>query len=424
METPSGARRWPKKTIAVLAVVLAVVAAGAIAYRVLAPAEELTPARLGYPSPVTAQPGVLGTLATAPLIVDNRLRIHAAPRQIVADQPVDARTRRTPYWSFRRWPAQLVGVVAAGTTVVSQWSDGELVALDARTGRIAWRAEGPETDLEYAGRRTGAATVYAPPGLRTAVTGDDQVVLTVIGRAELRGLDLATGREMWRAEHDPSCVASGMTTTGGQFVSVDTCAVPQVVEFRDVSTGASVARWRPADTGPELTITPLGCVIAQSSCAALRAGTSDAAGRGWLVTDPIGSTGPTTAPALDAAGAVLAGELAVTVGTSGVVARSVADGTEVWRRDDPGTSRILAVQPGRIHLRNEAGELVDLDPATGREVSRFPLTQEKQSLDWEPGRTYAAAGFLAVERLAGPVDPDADDDRYYLTIEPVLFAGS
>ncbi|MGW0431948.1 outer membrane protein assembly factor BamB family protein [Micromonospora sp. NPDC003197] len=423
MKTPSGARRWTTK-MAVVAVVLAVVAAGAIAYRVLAPAEELTPARLGYPSPMTAQPGVLGTLATAPLIVDDRLRIHAAPRQVIADQPVDARTRRTPYWSFRRWPAQLTGIVAAGTTVVSQWSDGELVALDARTGRIAWRAEGPQTDLEYAGRRTGAATVYAPPGLRAATTRDGQIVLTVIGRAELRGLDLATGLELWRTDHDSSCSAGGMTTTGGQFVSVDTCAVPQVVEFRDVSTGTPAARWRPADAGSELTITPLGCVIGQSSCAGMRTGTGEADGRGWLVADQIGATGPAAAPALDASGAVLVGTLAVTVGPGGVVARSARDDVQVWRRDDPGTSRILAAQPGRIHLRNEAGELVNLDSATGRELSRFPLTEGKQSIDWEPGYGYAAAGFLAVERLARPVDPDADDDRYYMNIETVLFAGT
>jgi len=29
-----------------------------------------------------------------------------------------------------------------------------------------------------------------------------------------------------------------------------------------------------------------------------------------------------------------------------------------------------------------------------------------------------------VERLARPVDPQADDARYYATIQPVIFAGT
>ena len=80
--------------------------------------------------------------------------------------------RVTPFWSYRRWPEQVAGVIAGdgptGPIVVSQWSDGELVALDARTGRVAWRAAGTAPDDGYAGRRTGASTVYAPPGLHLA----------------------------------------------------------------------------------------------------------------------------------------------------------------------------------------------------------------------------------------------------------------
>ena len=48
--------------------------------------------------------------------------------------------------------------------------DAYLVALDARTGTVRWRATGPEPGHGYLGRRTGASTVYAPTGLHTART--------------------------------------------------------------------------------------------------------------------------------------------------------------------------------------------------------------------------------------------------------------
>ncbi|GAB3149168.1 hypothetical protein GCM10027290_34910 [Micromonospora sonneratiae] len=417
--TLSGARNRRRSIIAAVAAVLAVVAAGAIAYRVLAPAEELTPARVAYPSPATRAPGVIGALPTAPLIVDDRIRVHASPRQVVADHPVDARTRRTPYWSYRRWPAQLTGVVAAHTTVVTRWSDGELVALDARTGRISWRASGPEPGQGYEGRRTGAVEVYAPSGLHTATTRDGQAVLVVTGRTELRGVDLVTGRELWRDAVAPSCRRDGLTTTTGQFVSVDVCASPQMAEFRNVADGTPVTRWRPEDAGSKLTVDGLDCGPGRSGCPALRT-TSGESSRGWFPA----TGGPVAVPALDSPEVVLAGEWAIAPGPTELVARVADTGSPAWRRSDLGPVRILATQPGRVHLLSEAGDLINLDPATGTESSRFPFTQGRRGVTWVPGFAYAAGGFLAVERLATPVDPTADDDAYYLHMEPVIFAAS
>ncbi len=161
-----------RRIVATVAAVVVAAATGIIAYRVLAPAEVVTAARADYPAPRAPEPGVVGRLPVAPLIVDGRLRVYAAQRQVYADQPVDGEHRRTPYWSYRRWPATLDAVVASGTTVVSRWSDGKLVALDARTGQVAWRADGPEPDREQAARRTGVTTVWQPRGLSVTRAGD------------------------------------------------------------------------------------------------------------------------------------------------------------------------------------------------------------------------------------------------------------
>uniref|UniRef100_UPI0039B6D269 outer membrane protein assembly factor BamB family protein n=1 Tax=Micromonospora sp. RTP1Z1 TaxID=2994043 RepID=UPI0039B6D269 len=166
-----------RRVVTAIAAVLAVGAAAAVVYRVLAPAEVSTVARRSYPPAATPGVGVIGRLPVAPLIVDGRLRVYAGTRQVYADQPVDGKHRVTPFWSYRRWPAKLDGVLASGTTVISRWSDGTVVALDARTGRVAWRADGPEPGPVPKPRRTLASPVWNPAGLHLTRTGDGRAVL-------------------------------------------------------------------------------------------------------------------------------------------------------------------------------------------------------------------------------------------------------
>lgn len=410
-------RRW---LIGVLAAVV-VVATAAIVYRVLAPDEVLTPARTPYPTPVApAEPGVIGTLVPAPLILDGRLRVYAAARQVRADRPVDARTPHTPYWSYRRWPAQLTAVVAGDVTVVSRWSDGELVALDARTGRIAWRTAGPKPDQGYEGRRTGAATLYAPPGLHTGTARDGRSVLVVTGAGELRAYDLATGNELWRG--DASCLTDGFTTDAGGFVAVDTCASPHAIRFHDLATGAATT-WRPDGAGAQIEVEPVGCAIGRSECPAMRT-TSAGSSRGWLL-EPAG---PLAAPSLDPPHARLVGDVALAVvpaadrGEARLVARSARTGAELWRLTVPAGTEVLAVQPGRAHLLTADRHLITVDATTGAELSAFSLAYGHDPTDWTPGFVDARYGFVAIERLAEPVDPAADDSRYYLDIQPVILA--
>ncbi|MEU8182811.1 PQQ-binding-like beta-propeller repeat protein [Micromonospora sp. NPDC049044] len=418
MGIPTGRRRLAMA----VAALLATAAVAVIVHRVLAPAEVSTVARAEYPQAAQPADGVVGRLPAAPLIVDGRLRVYAAHRQVYADRPVDGRHRTTPYWSYRRWPAELTGVVASGRTVVSRWSDGRLVALDAPTGRVLWRADGPEpTEQEAVARRTGAAIVWDPRGLHLSNLADGRTVVVVSGAAEARGVEVSGGRQLWRVELPGGCRSDVGTTADGQLIGLDRCAGPATVEFRDAATGAVRERWRPPGGSDELVVTPLGCRTGRSDCPALRtAGPGDAAGRGWLV----GGGEPVAAPALDPAGATVVGEQAVVVLDGVAVGRSVRTGAELWRRADIGAARVLATQPGRVHLLTEANDLVTLDPVTGTQLSRFSLNVGRDGTGWSPGAVGAGSGYVAVERLRSPVDPAGDDRRYYLTAEAVILAAT
>ncbi|MET8363841.1 PQQ-binding-like beta-propeller repeat protein [Micromonospora sp. NPDC005252] len=419
MGFPRGRRRL---VLAVAVVLLAVAAVAVVVHRVLAPAEVSTPARGAYPAAPRPAAGVVGRLPVAPLIVDGRLRVYAAHRQVYADRPVDGRHRTTPYWSYRRWPAELTGVVASGSTVISRWSDGRLVALDASTGRVRWRADGPVPAASAAViRRTGAATVWDARGLLLTDLADGRTVLTVTGDTQARGVEVAGGRELWRADLPGACRSDLGTTTTGQLIGLDTCAGPATIEFRDAATGVVGERWRPPGGPDRLVVTPLGCRTGRSGCLGLRtAGPGDAGGRGWL----LGDGGPLAAPALDPAGATLAGDQAVAVVDGVAVGRSARTGAELWRFAGLGPARVLAVQPGRAHLLTEANELVTLDPVTGVLLSRYTLNVGSDGTGWAPGAVWAEDGYVAVERLREPVDPNGDDQRYYLTSEAVILAAT
>ncbi|MBM0275654.1 outer membrane protein assembly factor BamB family protein [Micromonospora tarensis] len=414
-------RRPVRRIVVALAAVLAVAAVAAVVHRVLAPAEVETVARAAYPAAPDPPVGVIGRLPVAPVVVDGRLRVYAGTRQVYADRPVDGRHRVTPFWSYRRWPAKLVGVLAPDATVVSRWSDGTLVALDARTGRVAWRADGPEPGEVPKPRRTYASTVWNPEGLYVARTAAGRAVLVAAGPGRVDGYDLGDGRRLWRVDRERGCVGAVGTTGSGQVMVEEACAGPVTVEFLDPVTGAVRTSWRPPAAGQALRVVPVGCEHWRSGCQGVRTFVSgDDAGRGWLVGPGV----PVPAPALDSPDTELDGERVVDTSTGVVTGRSARTGKELWRRPDLGPVRILAVEPGRVHLVTDQRELVTLDPGTGTVRSRFVLDIGRDGTGWQPGRAYAADGYLAVERARQGASPDDDDQEYFLTAETVLLVST
>jgi outer membrane protein assembly factor BamB len=252
-----------------LALVLAA-AAGLIGWRVLRPAEVLATVTAPLPSPSSHTPGVTGKTAMAPLIVDGLVRVFASERQVRADAPVDGKTTYTAVWSYRRWPQQVSGVVATGRTVITRWSDGDLVALDARTGRILWRAAGPPAPA-FDGHKTGARAVWAPDGLlitpaAVLVTAGPRVIAYAVG----------TGTRLWTA----TACAQSFATAGGAYV----CPSGAVA----TATGRPIASW---PIGP---FSPIACGVGASGCPALR----DSRGRSWsaIAPQPVAMPHPFTPP--------------------------------------------------------------------------------------------------------------------------------
>ena len=366
-----------------LALVLAAVVA-LIGWRVLAPADVLDPATAPYPVAAVRDPGVTGRTNMAPLIVDDRIRVYAGRRQVRADGPVDAKGVNTAYWSLRRWPARLTGVAAAGTTVLSHWSDGELIAMDGVTGRIVWRAGTDVTVPGFEGHRTGAATVWAPPALHVAA---GTVVVAAGGR--LIAYEAATGRRRWALDTPADCT-DGFTTAGGQYAC---------------RTGAwTVATGQPVTDWPAGPYTPLDCGVAASGCAGLRDGT----GHGWLT----GGARPARAATLDTPGTTL---------VAGTVQPADGSPLRFGDRSFPG-ARVLGTSRGRAVLLTAERHLLVVDPGDGRRLADFPMAVGTEKLTFEPGRWQLTDGHAAIERLAadGPADPDAPG--HYFTVDTVIIA--
>jgi hypothetical protein len=360
--------------------------------------------------------------------VDGRVRVYAAKRQVRADLPATARTARSPYWSFRRWPQELVGVVALGTTVVSRWSDGKLVALDARTGRIGWRANAPAGPDHYAGRSTGSQTLYAPEGLFSARTVDGHPAVIVAATGTVAGYDATTGKQLWQVatpNGSGTCLTEGFTAPGA-FVAVDTCAAHSTLLRYDVLTGQRQPDWTPTGQGAHWDLVPVGCAVGRSQCRAMR--TLDGAQTlGWLLGDDPASH-PVAAPALDQKNSWLVDETAV-VQPSGtkreLVGRSLLAGQELWRwTAQPASGAIMLVtgQPGAVHVVTATHELITLDPATGGLKSHFDLASPKSA--WKVGYAYAEDRFVVLERLARGVKPDAPDNTYYFSGQTMVLSGS
>src|SRR5262245_32048839 len=98
----SGVRRGALIAVGtVVALVLLVV----VGVRAFAPRDSVQLARTGYPALPQVRPVLYGPLLRMPLLVDGRLRVYGAQRQVWAEQPATARSSLTPYWSLRRWPA-------------------------------------------------------------------------------------------------------------------------------------------------------------------------------------------------------------------------------------------------------------------------------------------------------------------------------
>ena len=399
-----------RAVIAALSTVL-LIAAGVTVWRVLRPTEVATAATYEYPEADIPIPGRIGALISAPLIIDDRLRIYAKKREVWSDGPPSYHYERSAYWSYRRWPEQVTQIVLVAQEdqplIVTAWTDGQLVALHAKTGDVVWRAAGDILQDEYLGRRTGAQTVYPKSGLLTVENG-----FVTSHSTSIRGYS-AEGIETWNHPPitTPECHGTEFTTQA-QWLVLDTCT--RTIKRIDTRSGTSL---------PELQfdaalVEPIACVSGHSQCRGMR--TIGETSRGWILTGPE----PQESKPLAQPGSTLVQQLVVTIDAQAQVAgRDPNTGQAMWTWQAPSPVQLLASGTDRVFVLLTDRTLAGLDLQTGENLTRsginFPAEPENP---YAVSNVYTADRYIVLERVNPDVPAEANDDTYYFTHRPVLVA--
>ncbi|MDX2151967.1 MAG: PQQ-dependent dehydrogenase, methanol/ethanol family [Bryobacteraceae bacterium] len=158
------------------------------------------------------QANSLEKLEATPLVIDGVMYLTDAPNDVVA---LDARTGRV-FWRYEHTVPPGVapccgrvnrGLGVLGHTLFLATLDARLIALDARTGRKRW-------DVQVADYRQAYSLTLAP-----LVVGDKVIVGPAGGELGIRGFvaayDAATGREAWRFRTIPEPGEFGHETWAG-----------------------------------------------------------------------------------------------------------------------------------------------------------------------------------------------------------------
>ncbi len=141
------------------------------------------------------QTPVMGPWQATPIVVDGVMYLTQRPNDIVA---LDARTGRV-YWVYRypTSPDHLAccgannrGVAVLGDRVFMATLDAHVVAIDATTGAELWRVEVADMRLAYA---FTLAPLAVDGKVIVGSTGGDQGI-----RGFIAALDAETGEEVWR----------------------------------------------------------------------------------------------------------------------------------------------------------------------------------------------------------------------------------
>ncbi len=234
---------------------------------------------------------------------------------------------------------------ASGPVVVTQWSDGEVIAIDARRGVIAWRDTAAiAPSREYGGRRTGAAVVYQPRSLLTAQAADRTVIL-VTGPKEMAAFDAGTGQALWRRNLPAECEPASWTGAG--MVVVPECG-NTTIRFFDVVTGNERGQWTSPD--PAIAPSPALCELHRTECRLVVVKFQT-----WL----LGDATLTKVPSLER-NAQLAGERVVYQTGIGVAARRLTDETPLWSWQ--GRGQLIAADSAGVYLLTEERTVLRAEP--------------------------------------------------------------
>ncbi|GAA2375640.1 PQQ-binding-like beta-propeller repeat protein [Dactylosporangium salmoneum] len=444
-------RSWSRPVRFVLTglLVLVVTAAmGITAYRTLKPAETVSRADKPVPSPEPIKAIQYSELASAPLIVEGRLRVYAEQWRVFADTPVTAQRINTPHWSYRRWPAEVVSMVevekpASGvgmSVVITKWSDGEIVALDAEKGDIVWQTKIEPADGEsFKGRRTGAKAVWAPEDLFVSASAvDKQPVVIATGKDVVEGIDPVNGDVRWSRSFaaEPGCRTNDWTS-GDAYFAKNTCAKPATLEIYDAASGAPLTTWRPpgaslgSDSVSNWFVEPTSCQLGRSGCALFKAAPTgdvvtytDAASGVGNITPAYWSFGADHVvkpePIADKDTVVVVGDVIAQEMTGGYIwAFSRATGKRMWMSEVAG--KLIGADQRNVYVINREYQLLVLNLETGAVTSSTEL-RIRPADRFVFNLYYLHAGYLVIERLQSTKESEIDD-RYYFSQDTVVLVG-
>jgi outer membrane protein assembly factor BamB len=263
------------------------------------------------------------------------------------------------------YPAARSTPTVTADAVYALGSDGDLVAVDRRSGKERWRRQlrtdfgGVPGDWAYAeSPLVDGGTVVVAPGGRTSVVA----------------LDVATGKERWRATVPGNDMASYASAVVAQAAGVKqyVCFLQKAVVGLDAATGRLLWRYDAPAAGSVANVaTPIvrdGQVFASSQ----RAG-------GGVVRLAPGASGITPTPAYFAqrlgiaeGGAVLVGSHIYNAPDQGMRAIDWSTGQVAWQNRSIGPASI-AVAEGKLYLHGENGvvALVEASPTGYQERGRF-----------------------------------------------------
>jgi outer membrane protein assembly factor BamB len=263
------------------------------------------------------------------------------------------------------YPAARSTPTVTADTVFALGSDGDLVAVDRRSGRERWRRQ---LQADFGGRPGDWA--YAESPLVDGAT----VLVGPGGKTPVVALDAATGRERWRATVPGTTLASYASAVVAQAGGVKqyVCFLQKAVVGLDAATGRLLWSYE----------APAGKSVANVATPLVRDGQVFAASQlegGGMVRLSPGAAGFTATPAyfekrlgIAEGGAVLVGSHVYNAPDQGLRAFDWATGRIAWQNRSIGAASI-AVADGKLYLHGENGEmaLVDANPAGYQERGRF-----------------------------------------------------
>ena len=252
-----------------------------------------------------------------------------------------------------------------GDALYALGSDGDLVALDLRTGQVRWKKN---VRMEFGGEPGTWGYAESP------LVDGDTLVVTPGGRTSLVALNKKTGAVIWRS------VVPGAETAGYASIAiVQTGAVKQYVTFLQkgvvgVDAASGTFLWRDNRTGdgsaaniPTPVVSGNGVYNATNQGGGALVKLSAAAGK--VTAQP--AYHERRLPGSNGGSVVIDGYLYGTNATS-LLCVDFATGAVKWQERGIGTAS-LAYADGRLYLRGEEGDvaLVELSPVAYRERGRF-----------------------------------------------------